>query len=174
MKMQKTLAALAAAGALIVAGCGDDKTSSTAGNGTDRAFVADMIPHHRSAVGMAKIAQARGRSPFVKTLASSIVRTQTKEITQLRIQDKELADAGVKRGSLGAAHGMGMGGDIGSLKMASPFDPAFLRMMLPHHSGAVEMAKIELAKGEDPELKKLAQQIIDAQQREIGEMRRQL
>ena len=177
MKSHTTLAAFAAAGALAVAGCGNDdgSTSSAAGNGTDRAFVAEMIPHHEGAVEMAEIAQQRGQSPFVKQLAEDIIRTQTEEITELRSEDKQLADAGVKPGKLGGGHSMmGMGEDTASLKTAEPFDRAFLEMMLPHHSSAVEMAKTELAEGEDPELKSLAQEIIDAQEREIRAMREQL
>lgn len=175
MKMHKTLAALVAAGALTVAGCGDDDGSPAAGNGTDRAFVAEMIPHHEGAVEMAEIAQERGQSPFVKGLAEDIIRTQTEEITELRSQDEELADAGVKKGSLGGGHSaMGMDEDTTSLKTAEPFDRAFLEMMLPHHTGALEMARTELAEGEDPDLKALAQEIIDAQEREIRAMREQL
>ena len=46
------------AAAALVAGCGDSDTRSSssakpAGNATDRAFVAEMVPHHRSAVEMA-------------------------------------------------------------------------------------------------------------------------
>ena len=61
--------------------------------------------------------------------------------------------------------------DTAALRTAVPFDRAFLEMMLPHHEGALEMSKAELAKGADPELKSLAQQIIDGQQREIDAMR---
>ena len=176
MKLHKTLAALGAAGALAVAGCGEkDSSPSAAGNGTDRAFVAEMIPHHEGAVEMAEIAQERGQSPFVKQLAEDIIRTQKQEITELRSEDEQLADAGVEKGKLGGGHStMGMGEDAASLKTAEPFDRAFLEMMLPHHSSAVAMAKTELARGEDPELKALAQKIIDAQEREIRAMRQQL
>lgn len=46
-------------------------------------------------------------------------------------------------------------------------DAAFAKGMLPHHKGAVEMAKVELRYGKDPELRKLAEEIIAAQQKEI-------
>lgn len=176
----RTLAALAAATAFGLAACGDNETSSNSmssagGNGVDRAFVADMIPHHESAIEMAKIAQQRGESTFVKQLADDIVDSQSEEIATLRREDEGLEIAGVKRGSLGVpAHMMGMDDEPATLKTAEPFDEAFIKMMIPHHEGAIEMAKVELAKGEDPELKALAQDIMDAQQREIADMRKHL
>jgi len=49
------------------------------------------------------------------------------------------------------------------------FDFAFLDMMTAHHQGAIEMATTELRDGSLPEVKQLAQQIIDAQQAEIDQ-----
>lgn len=51
------------------------------------------------------------------------------------------------------------------------FDKAFLHHMTMHHSMAVEMAKPTAAKAIHPELKELAQAMIDDQTREIGQMR---
>jgi uncharacterized protein (DUF305 family) len=174
----KYLLALAGVAALLVAGCGTDDNSTdsaTAGNPIDRAFIANMIPHHESAVQMAKIAQRRGSSTFIKNLADDIVRTQTEEIATMRVRDRALADADVKRGSLGMSEQMmGMDHDAASLDRAKSFDPAFLRMMIPHHRGAVVMANAELKRGKDPKLKALARDIITAQQREIREMRAHL
>ncbi|MDN5892236.1 MAG: DUF305 domain-containing protein, partial [Psychrobacter sp.] len=47
---------------------------------------------------------------------------------------------------------------------------AFARGMLPHHVGAVDMAEVQLKYGKNKEMRKLAQEIIDAQQPEIEQM----
>jgi uncharacterized protein (DUF305 family) len=49
-------------------------------------------------------------------------------------------------------------------------DADFARMMIPHHQGAIEMAKVELQFGVDPVLRRLAQEIIVTQQSEIDVM----
>jgi Domain of unknown function (DUF305) len=49
-------------------------------------------------------------------------------------------------------------------------DADFARMMIPHHQGAIEMAKVELEFGADPNLRRLAQEIIVTQQSEIDVM----
>jgi len=53
-------------------------------------------------------------------------------------------------------------------------DHDFSAMMIPHHQGAVDMAKALLLYGKDPVLKRLAQEIIVAQQQEIDVMRLRL
>ncbi len=57
----------------------------------------------------------------------------------------------------------------GMMSMKSTGDPDkdFAMMMIPHHQGAIDMAEIQLKYGKDPALKKMAQDIIDAQKREI-------
>ena len=53
-------------------------------------------------------------------------------------------------------------------------DSAFAQGMLGHHIGAVDMAEIQLKYGKDPEMLKLAQQIINAQKAEIDQMQKWL
>lgn len=50
------------------------------------------------------------------------------------------------------------------------FDLRFIDGMIPHHQGAVDMAQEALSKSQRPEIKQLAQQIIEAQEREIAEL----
>lgn len=53
-------------------------------------------------------------------------------------------------------------------------DHDFAAMMIPHHQGAVDMAKAELRYGRDPVLRRLAQEIIVTQEQEIDVMRMRL
>ncbi len=57
-------------------------------------------------------------------------------------------------------------------KTDKEFDSAFLEEMIPHHLGAIEMAQMVLKSSNSPELKKLANDIISAQQKEIDMMRK--
>jgi uncharacterized protein (DUF305 family) len=60
--------------------------------------------------------------------------------------------------------------DMG-MAMSGDADKDFVTMMIPHHQGAIDMAKIELQYGKDPKLRAMAEAIVEAQEAEIAEMK---
>ena len=61
-----------------------------------------------------------------------------------------------------------------AIKPSGNSDVDFVRLMLPHHQAAIDMAKTQLLYGKDPQIRRLAQEIITDQQSEIELMQRWL
>ena len=68
------------ASAALIAACGGASSHAASGNATDRAFVRQMIPHHRMAVEMAGIATHRGQRAQIRRPAANIITAQDTEI----------------------------------------------------------------------------------------------
>lgn len=181
--MRRTLA-LAAALSLAVVGVLGARTTHAAprADPVDRAFVREMVPHHRMAVEMARIAARRGEHAAIKRLARKI---RTKQAAEIRTLTRIARRLGVTPANptdheqmmrdaetLGLSMDeMGMSMDMNALETAEPFDRAFIDMMITHHGGAIRMARAELGNGKDPHLRHIARSIITAQSAEIREMK---
>jgi len=59
---------------------------------------------------------------------------------------------------------------MGSVEASGNSDVDFVSLMLPHHQAAIDMAKTQLLYGKDPQMRRLAQEIITDQQSEIALM----
>ena len=177
--------------AVVVSGCaGDGSTSPPTGepmtfNKADVDFVQMMIPHHQQAVMMSTMAEQAASDPWVVDLASEIEAAQQPEIDLMRSWldewNVEEADAA---GHMAMGHGADASGMPGMMTAqalddlsdadGSRFDVMFLTMMIEHHEGAVEMAETVIEDGMDPRVEELAEDIIDAQTREITAMQESL
>jgi uncharacterized protein (DUF305 family) len=156
-----------------LAGCGEDNSNADAVE-IDGAFMVEMSVHHESAIEMAQLARTRAEHPELKQLADSIIASQQREIDQLASTHQSVFAEPIEEGdhgSLGVGeHTADMDEVVETLRSAQPFDRAFIDEMVPHHQGAIEMARIVIAEGERADLAALAQQIIETQSREIEQM----
>jgi uncharacterized protein (DUF305 family) len=162
---------------LLAVGCGGDDESGPTGevraNGTDVAFVNAMIPHHEQGVDAADLALSRAQHRPLERLAEEIVQVQSVELGTLRSVRDVVDEAGVEEGDLGLSEEeMGTHPDPAELRNASDFDCAFLELMIPHHEGAIRMARKELEGGIHAELRRMSEDIIDTQGFELQQMRR--
>ena len=149
-------------------------------NNADVMFAQMMIPHHQQAIEMSDLMLAKTDSNAqVLDLAQRIKDAQTPEIVQMSAW---LDGWGVPTApSMSGNHG-GMGGgmmtqaDMDDLKNATGDDAAelFLRGMIEHHQGAIDMAESEIDHGQNPEVKQLANNIATSQQAEIDQMKKLL
>ncbi|MGW1706133.1 DUF305 domain-containing protein [Streptomyces sp. NPDC002206] len=161
-------------------------TPGGAFNDADVLFAQQMIPHHRQAIEMAKLADDRAADPEIKDLAAAIEKAQDPEINTmkgwLKSWDKPLPSPSSSMGDMpGMNHdsggSSGMAGmmsdqDMADLKAAAgkDFDKKFAQLMIGHHQGAVTMAKDEQKNGSNTDARKLADAVVAAQTAEIEKM----
>jgi hypothetical protein len=83
------------------------------------------------------------------------------------------ADNGAIGGMMNNGMGMSMNGMTMMLqgRTGDDFDEAFIRMMIPHHQGAIDMARLAQKNASHQEIKDMADAIISAQQNEIDMMK---
>lgn len=185
----------AAAAAVVLAGCGGGEDggapapaapapaapaapadTASAAVPFDRAFIDGMVPHHEQAIEMAEAAKAAGlASPELVEIADGVIATQQDEIDQMRAWRAEWFGSPEVDPSGAAPLGlsmqqMGMEHDPRTMMGSDDVDAAFAAAMVDHHQGAIRMAELALDRGQHPEIRSMAQRIIEAQQGEIDVM----
>ncbi len=160
--------------AAVVAACGDGHPHDEyhAHNAADIAFAQNMIPHHQQAVEMAGMVPAQSTNSRLIVLARHILEDQRAEINTMK---GLLAQWGEPVAA--PEHHMGMRGMVDDDTMwrlptlsGEPFDVLWVRSMISHHQGAIDMAQMEVAKGTNPDAVKMAGFIVTAQQWEISQL----
>lgn len=141
-------------------------------NDADVAFAKGMLAHHQGAVAMAKTQLKYGQDKTMNKLAQDVIDAQQGEIEQMQNWLAAHPDTASQPNTQAMQQAykqsmVSMDSDMMTGIQASDADMAFAKGMLAHHQSAVAMAKVQLEYGQDSEMNKLAQDIIDTQQDEI-------
>ena len=141
------------------------------GQYSDERFIDMMVPHHLMAIHMAQLAQKQAEHAQVKQLAASITTTQSQEITELKALKQQLYGTSDTPAMMNTTQMDNMGMlTPDQLAQLHPFDQAFLESMIAHHASAIQMASVALQRSSNPDIKRIARAIVDAQSAEIGQM----
>ena len=148
----------------------------------DLRFLDGMTPHHQGAIAMAEDVLKNSQRPELKKLAQEIIQAQKKEIAQMAEWRKAWYPTAGEKLMMWHAESnhmmemtpefrrnMMMSVDLG--RADDKFDLRFLDAMIPHHEGALVMAKDAIAKSKRPEIQKMAQEILSSQQAETDQMK---
>ncbi len=151
-----------------------DMTIVFSGN-ADVDFAKGMIPHHQGAIDMSNTVLKHGKDAAVRKLANDIITAQKSEIAQMAAW---LAKNGSQAPYGEAVAASKAFSDVNArmhtdmtMSFTGNADIDFMTGMIPHHEGAVAMAKVLLQFGKDAELRKLADDVVRTQNEEISTIR---
>lgn len=153
-------------------------------NHSDIAFMQMMIPHHAQAIAMAKLAEEHAVNPAVRRFAGRVKAAQGPEIlfmaAWLEERDLDVPSAADDPEAFdhsthghNSMHGMLSPAQMEALTHArgARFDEMFLRRMVQHHAGAVQMAGVVAEEGTDLTVSQVAADVSVVQNTEIARLR---
>ena len=153
-------------------------------NDADIMFAQMMIPHHQQAMEMSEMLLAKEGIPAqVVEFAQGVIDAQGPEIDRMNAMleawgQQPVTDSGGMgtMDEMGGMSGMMSQEDMTALEEAQGTEAArlYLEQMTAHHEGAVDMARDEVADGQNPHAITLAEQIINDQEAEIAQMQQML
>jgi uncharacterized protein (DUF305 family) len=135
----------------------------------DQTFLENMIPHHQEAVDSSNQVLNSTADPELKTFVQNIISAQTQEIAEMKTWyktwfNKEYISSSNYQSMMGGMKG----------KSGTELDQEYVRGMIMHHQGAIQMATKIQTITKRPELLKLADDIISSQTRERDVLMRRM
>jgi uncharacterized protein (DUF305 family) len=144
----------------------------------DYDFAAMMLPHHEGAIVMAtELLKSNTASDSLRSFSQQVIKAQREELSELRAflqsaKTDSITTATAFKSTLNASMKPMMEG-MQKVELSGNLQDDFILLMIPHHQSAVEMAKAYLPFASDEKIKKLAEAIISAQEKEIAWLKRQ-
>ena len=168
-------------GLAVAIGIGRD--DAPAPSAVDVGFSRDMARHHLQGVEMANIALERSDDPAVRGLAFDIASTQNNQVGRMHgwlalwgysptggdvmswMSGAGGGHSGHEADASGLMPGMATEEELTTLRSldGTAFDVEFLRLMMRHHQGGLEMAEYAVAHAETPVVRTLAQAVAESQ-----------
>jgi len=154
----------------------------------DRAFVKQMVEHHKQGIEMADLAASRAQDASVKAFAEKTRESQEKELKELKgmrsasqknaehdqhhDSHRASTDATNTHLSTGDEHQAMQRQTMSKLESArgADFDRAFVEEMTKHHQMAIEMNELARNRAANRELRAFAEKSVSSQQQEIAEL----
>lgn len=181
-------AGMTAVGVASVARWGDEAARAPGSSSPEAGFARDMAVHHAQAVEMSFLVRDASDDPDVGVLAFDIINTQATQRGMLlgwldqwdlppNSDAPPMAWAGGEHGNTDpgehAMPGMATDSEIQRLRESRgrEAEDEFLRLMIAHHEGGVEMAEAVLERTRREEVRRLATTIVRGQQSEIAAMK---
>ncbi len=176
-----TFAIVAILSILIGFGLGKQQSKTPGEDSPEVGFARDMMMHHAQAVDMATLLRDRTEDPEMRQLALDILLTQQAQIGQMQgwlavwqypIANTDPAMKWMGMSGIDFMPGMATQEQLGQLRnlLGIEADGLFLQLMIAHHRGGVFMGEAALEKVKSPEVRVLAQSIVNAQVSEIAAM----
>jgi len=154
----------------------------------DRAFVKQMVEHHKQGIEMADLAASRAQDASVKAFAEKTRESQKKEMKELKgmrsasqknaehdqhhDSHRASTDATKTHQSTGDEHQAMQRQTMSKLESArgADFDRAFVEEMTKHHQMAIAMNELARNRASNSELRAFAEKSVSSQQQEIAEL----
>lgn len=160
---------------------GIQQLSGPGADSADVGFARDMMTHHAQAVDMATLLRDRTEDPVMRQLALDIMLTQQAQIGQMQgwltlwnypIAKTDPAMSWMGMPTNGLMSGKATPEQLNQLRNLEGLeaDGMFLQLMILHHHGGVTMAQAALSRAKRPQVRALAQSIVNAQSTEIALM----
>jgi len=130
-----------------------------------------VAAHHAGAIAMGRVQEERGARDDVRRMAERMVRVQAKEQADLERIARDEGHAARKSDPMMESHTQA---DLTAMRSATgqEVDRLFVVHMIDHHEQGIDMMRRSMSNLQRQDLRRMAQKMIDDQEREVAEMRR--